>query len=201
MYDAGNSGEQGGVMKVTLAILAIFTACVSVVFAGEGKPLPADVFGITVGVPISIPQCVSDNGVGTEKECWYRNSYTATGSVEVATPLNAPLPAWVRDISVQIIDEKVEGVQVYTMGSKVQQDVLHALVAKYGKPTELGHKDMQTLGGATFQSVSAYWQSESIAILFSGVDDSINNGVVRIVTPKWLAHMREIGSGANETQM
>lgn len=186
-------------MKWILAAFVIFMA--SIANANDGKALPMDVFGIVVGSPINIPKCAEDNGVGTNKECWYRNSYTADGDVEIATPRSAPLPSWVRRISVQIIDGNVEGIQIYTMGSDVQQDVLQALLAKYGKPTELDHKDMQTLGGATFKSVSAYWQSGSIAVLFSGVDNNIDNGVVRIVTPKWLTHMREINSGANETQM
>ena len=188
-------------MKGILAALVIFAACTSAAFAEGGKPLPMAVFGVTVGAPISIQKCATDSGVGTDKECWYRNPYTAKDSVDVATPLGAPLPMWVRRISVQIIDGKVEGVHIYTMGADAQQVALRALVAKYGEPNSLSHNDVQTVGGAVLQSIKAYWQTGNVAILFTGIDDNINNGFVRVVTPKWLAHMREVNSGDGETAM
>lgn len=95
------------------------------------------------------------------------------------------------DITISVIDGKVENITLFTNGASSQDEALAALVKKFGKPKQNKEVVLQNSFGAKRLGYSAIWVKGDTTVLFDGITYDINNGLIDISTKKYLVRKKE----------
>lgn len=156
---------------------------------------PIAVFGITIGSPLTLPECGTRIIAGRTV---YNSTHQAVCS-EAARPdqttadvswsrVNfpadqAPLIAKWPYVNAYIYRGVVEGIEFPTAGISSQDVVLDQLRQKFGQPTSLRSVTVQNAMGATFQSHEAEWRLPALRVTFRGSVRSLDMGKVEICAP------------------
>lgn len=191
-------------MKRFAQVLAVFLLV---------APLPAGaeditIFGLKLGSELVLPEC-------PYKMDGERKSYKFREVVSVCAESPAPIRTYgqpVRRIAFPLtsapailknwslialeIDGRLEGIEFFTSGISSQELVFEQLTEKFGKPTALNRRAMQTMMGAAFEVIDATWDSPALYVRFRGAESNVNSGNVTIDRPaataarhKWLRNI------------
>lgn len=130
-------------------------------------------FGIALGADAEavLPECIFTSAGGwkvTNAPCQRNKTGKAWGANEHDVELPNK-PDYLRSLHFASMNGKVVAVLVATMGERVQDDALAALVAKFGKPTATGVEPLQNAFGAQVRSRRASWKLPTATLKFTGV--------------------------------
>lgn len=93
-------------------------------------------------------------------------------------------------ILAQIIDGKLEGITIYTMGLEFQDALLTTLKEKYGEPTHIEEEKKGNAFGAVFSSHKATWdKGTGLSVIFYGTLDRTDIGSINIWTDKCVDYL------------
>jgi hypothetical protein len=154
-------------------------------------------FGIGLGLPLAIPECVRDRTTGykfgIEALCYQRWDvrYSSrnkpieepfrTGNAEIRFP-PSDRPAMGTTHIGFVIDGRLEQYTFFTLGIKYQELDLKRLIDKFGPPTSIDRSSVETRVGAKFEAIRALWKKEGYIVSFTSADDNIESGTVRVST-------------------
>lgn len=79
-------------------------------------------------------------------------------------------------------DDLLVGVRFYTFGVHTQSLAFEQLKQKYGEPISFTRREVQSTNGTKIEAISAQWRSKTIVVVFEGVIDRIDLGLVTIET-------------------
>jgi hypothetical protein len=164
------------------------------------------VFGITLGVPSSLPECEKMPGIASAPSLDFgykpvqaivchdapsRIPGEAWDSETIRFPLDAlPKGAAHGTVEAMLLDGKVAGLKFWTSGVESQDYVLGLLTDKFGKPDDVLRKPVQNMAGASFQDITAIWVKPEARVTFLGTVGRLDTGMVTIDTPNG-AKLRE----------
>lgn len=152
------------------------------------------VFGIELGKPLSLPECARKESYGistyvsqVDAACFknYQNPYMYGGhTVRWVLFPDGEKPSIVSGGVVVAFEVggTVEGIEFDTNGIESQGSVMEALVGKFGKPKNVVKHNVQSIGGAKFDSVFATWAVSGVAVQFFGTLSRLDTGRVIINT-------------------
>lgn len=184
--------------SMKLKRLLAFGASVLVI-AAAGPDDAQTIFGLELGKPLSIPPCprkVLPGGIVSQytfesadpaETCyepdiqlsdapWRRGSF--------AFPIKrVPLIMRGNTGFTLIIDGKLEGVQIDTLGSGNADGIIRELSAKYGKPQSIS-RTKSTVSGISLPSIEAKWQIQGVFIRYLSIDYSVESGSLWIQSTK-----------------
>lgn len=140
---------------------------------------------ITIGQPLSIPECHSKAPVGTAD--FGGGTVCAITDEELGEDFKT---VWFRGepppigfhMRVSVHNGVVTGASLETLGVKDQEDVLDRLKAKYGRPSLLEHRTLQNAFGVRVNSYYAEWEEREVYVQFDGVTDRFDRGWVMVET-------------------
>ena len=93
-----------------------------------------------------------------------------------------------------IIDGRLEGVEIDTLDHTNTDAIIGELTQKYGPPTSV-ERDREDIGGVPVPDVVATWRRRSVTVEYRSVDQSLDHGALRVMTPRYenlrVAHERE----------
>lgn len=192
--------------KITTKLVALFgivlysAAAYAADLDGKNAAVDMTIFGMTLGKPLSIPNCENDRETASVGLCFKEPPKEMPSSFEVMLTRNK-MPGWLQfdandpdtyyPVIDYVIDGVLEGATIKTSGIKSIDDVMSDLRGKYGKPTEIKRTKVKTTIGAEFESVSAKWILPSLYVSYDGTADSIDLGLITILTPKGLDFLNE----------
>jgi len=157
-------------------------------------------FGIGFGVPLRLPECSYNPRVPgfynltQDRACYEKGSWAATMSdynligdnrtdVQLVFPEN-DAPNIGSSWFAMIIDGNVEGLLVGTVGLSGKDIYLQRLKEKWGAPTTIDQKQVQTGGGATYDTFTAIWNGPNYTVNFLPLAGSVDKGQVQILTKR-----------------
>ena len=156
------------------------------------------VFGIAIGEPLNIPEC-SKYGFdllhipGPCAKSWGTIKETGEVKMTVWFPTNQT-PSIVKSfppVQISVLEGKVEYLFFSTRGISSQEDDLAQLKAKYGRPHKIDRPRMQNALGAEFGAYRASWTFPGLLVQFEGTTGSIDEGRVKVITPRYKAIVEE----------
>ena len=186
-------------MRRILSIVGLIGFLAVGAFA-QVKTADSTVFGLRLSERFSLPECThlkkselylgNDTVVcferliaSSEKGKW--KSPIVDETVTIRFPFGrGPALSSSDRISGQIVDGNLESIGFNTLGLTVQGATLGALKAKYGEPTKTAEETKQNALGATFDSQVAVWEFENLTVIFQGMTDRIDSGLVNVDTKK-----------------
>lgn len=164
--------------------------------ATDSGPLPS-VFGIQLGVPLSVPECQTMAGhpdwydVSQPRTCFHKpvtlnDHYLPTNEIDFADDATPLMVKYAR-IYAYVIDGKVAGIEFVTDGVDVQDYVLVELVKKFGPADGVNHSAAVGPFGRTVSVLDAKWSKGGYTVTFEGAGDKLNYGWVKVLTPPVIA--------------
>ena len=176
-------------------LFAIFASAILSCAVAHAEPA-ITAFGIELGKPIGLPECKADgrfakliaekqydaNQAATCLEATHRqmNDYYTTERKVTFGGDDAPtIVKWGRAYITEF-DGAVQSIRFLTAGIEAQSLTLEALTSKYGKPLAIDSTPVKTAMGASFDSVSAMWETPLIRVSFLGTTGRIDTGSVFI---------------------
>jgi hypothetical protein len=94
------------------------------------------------------------------------------------------------DVTAEIVDGNVEGIVIGTSGLSTQDEVLAALRAKYGDPSDFQDQREQNAMGAVFDSHTAVWDFDNLRVMFIGTAGRTDKGSISVETNKEIQLVR-----------
>lgn len=147
-----------------------------------------DLVGISFGQPIAMKKCSLERGHYVEKPCWEHhilgsfseNPLPQNGKVSIIPSMDYP---GVKSITVQIVNDSVEGVMLLTWGVNWQDRIFESLSQKYGLPSTHQIMAAQNMMGANFSKIVAVWKFTNLNVSFLGISNDVYSGFVSAKTP------------------
>ncbi len=170
------------------AVIALFAA------AGSTAANSADLFGITLGSPVTIPSCKTQNVVGHEmldedsikEPCAYGGPGSVQGDMTIYEVHFARglKPAYLKFpyINVFVENGTVQTISFDTTGYISQDLVLLTLKNKFGAPKSKRSVKYSNAFGATFTAAIAEWRLRDAVISMHGSDGLYEAGTVQAQT-------------------
>jgi len=161
----------------------------------QATPKPASdmtVFGLTLGEPLSIPECPKSGDTSYKSSatvCYRLNAFDGDKLDDVNRyiifPFNdSPSISKFNVVPALVLDGKLEGIGFNTNGTQNDEAVLEKLKEKYGEPTTIKRGTVQNRLGATFNKFTAIWLFSNLYVGFQSVTTKIDSGLVNIDTTK-----------------
>lgn len=207
--DAKGVSDMDRIISVFLCFALLAASAVA-----KNDPTDATVLGLRLGETFTVPECarskpilpsrLPDSYAGSDSiVCFKRDPY---GLLINYVPANTPIvndqsiriyfPKSVSELSsnvlAQVIDGKLEGLELSTFGVNTQDEVLATLVEKFGEPKSVSEQQLQNSMGAVFTSHLVSWDVGILHVLFSGAGSRIDAGFVIVRTERQAAFLREI---------
>jgi hypothetical protein len=170
----------------TVSALIIFIACAAASALAASPDDPLTIAGvITIGQPLSIPECHSKAPVGAADfggGTVYASTDEELGEAFKTVWFRGEPPPVGFHMRVSVQNGVVTGASFETLGVKDQEDVLNRLKAKFGKPSLLERRILQNAFGVRVNSYYAEWEKLEVYVQFDGVTDRIDRGWVMVET-------------------
>ena len=162
--------------------VAILSAVLATL-AGAAQAAPT-VLGVEVGASMSLPRCDLSNSLVVKQDC---QTPAAHGdNVEIvlsdATTVRA---GFVRHAEAVVANDIVSALIVRTSGVYSQDEVMHALTARFGKPRAYRIERPRDRLTSTFKGVRARWELDGLIVTFDSAVGSLDNGELEIMTPAY----------------
>jgi len=162
-----------------VAIVSAFLATL----AGAAYAAPT-VLGVEVGAPMTLPRCDLSSSLVVKEDC--QTPAAHGGNVEIvlsdATTAHA---GFVRRAEAVVEDDMVSALIVRTSGVYSQDDVMHALIAKFGKPQAYRVDRPRNRMTSTFKGLRARWERDGLIVTFDSAVGSLDSGELDIMTPAY----------------
>ncbi|MES2987904.1 MAG: hypothetical protein V4808_08355 [Pseudomonadota bacterium] len=157
------------------------------------------IFGMELGKPVSIAPCprkVLANGMASdflfdttdpaeicfEPDIQLRDAPWRRGAFSF--PLKrVPLIMSGNTGLTLILDGKLEGIQIDTLGYSHAEGIVRELSAKYGKPLHVD-PTQSTVSGIPVPSIEAVWQVRGVFVRYLSVDGSVETGSLWVESTK-----------------
>jgi hypothetical protein len=189
-----NESWQAIAAAAAISLAAIFPASA----AGQ-QLVDHSVFGIVIGEKLKLPACPTDPMAkhalcemrrAPDRRVRYKDLDATLETVAMpGDGIDTSAPGWVNGkLSVWLIDDIVESVNFGTYGARAQDVALTALKDKWGEPTIFTNTPVQNGLGVRFVRYNAEWDFAGLKVVFQGMADKIDWGIVWISTPKYDAH-------------
>lgn len=169
---------------------------VIVALAAAAAGSPPSVFGLEFGKPLSIPVCRHAVLPGGAVSITYEQEPAVTcyepdiqlsdapwrrGSVDFPIK-QTPLVSNVNMINTLIINGRLEGLEISTPDHNHTDVVVDELTNKFGKPTEIHHRQAEVAGIAV-PSLEFTWRVHGLTVTYDNIDDDMDYGRLLIETP------------------
>lgn len=158
---------------------------------------PWTVFGLELGKPVALPECkhtVLPDGrlskytyeldpavICHEPDIQLSDAPWRRGSVNF--PLKqSPLILHVNSGYTHIVDGKLEGLKLETLGYANANAIISELKAKFGEPTWSG-ETTSTVSGVAVPAVEAEWELPELYVSYISIGPDIDYGALLIETP------------------
>lgn len=167
-----------------------------------------DFLGFELGSELAMPECLS-TGSGylarylndwdqPARPCWKHRSLGGrvegqplTDDIELDLMLpRGRAPRGVSDVSVVVVDGRIEGFTLATTGLESQDELFAQLKTKFGAPDVLDEGSAQNRMGATFKSITAMWNKPDVEVAFSGLGSRIDFGYISVASPAGVSFNR-----------
>lgn len=168
---------------IRIAILVL------VLFAGSASAADMTVFGLPLGAPLTVSECERHKFSpypyipSMSGPCFERVTGNPYFWIKYP-PSQSPKLAFLGAVVATVIDGNLEGVHFSTMGNRNGDIVFAELVKKYGEPTTLERRPVQTRAGAKLETINAEWKLDDLRVTFEETTDRIDRGMVMIHTMK-----------------
>ena len=165
------------------------------VFSWHVQAQGSDVFGMTLGQNLQLPECNKRYGIydiSTKVICFERTygkekltSPVVNETVRITFPITES-PSIVKNgvLLGMVIDGKLEGINFNTFGVKNADSVLLKLKEKYGEPQEFVPYKEENRLGQKFDAFTATWRQENLEVYMQSILGSLTSGLVSIDTIK-----------------
>lgn len=150
------------------------------------------VFDIALGSPIAKYPICSDVNHNKKQPCATLNrDGRETFAINLGDDKSSPRYIQNNLIPVGTIGKNIESIRIPTKGVNFQNEILTALIDKFGKPDSLEMEKYSNAFGIEITAPVANWTirnsgSDIVYIDFQAVVNSIDNGVIFIYTKKYL---------------
>jgi hypothetical protein len=182
---------------MTPALVAITIGLALGLLPGPAAAADRDVFGLTLGEPLSLPECAK-TGQPPQYESLPQALCFQWAGAPSATPgddevrVHFPFgkgPAVVKSgvLRVRRIGGRIEAVAFETSGLSGRKEAHELLERKYGKATEVLAHFAKTKVGTPHESYLAIWRQPDIDVGFVAEEFTIDAGRIVIRTPKAVA--------------
>lgn len=182
--------------------IATWTAALISLIALSGSdvaarvPRHANLFGISLGAPLSLPNCPSDMYLFAKDDAYKNGLCVDTDTANDASEIHKltvhfsarALPEFrVKSvlggtIFISVSGDAVQDMLFYTDGVQSQYEVFTLLAKKFGKPYMYRVSTMSNAMGAKFRVIDARWTVGTDAVLFLGAGDTFDAGSIEVVT-------------------
>jgi hypothetical protein len=153
------------------------------------------VFGFEFGKPLVLPECefkqyakIKAYDPLPEQTCFHEPFLINTYKIPVRRIIfgKSEHPDIVKywQIIALEIDNTLQGIEFFTLGASSQDAVLDSLTKKFGKPSSVSTKSVQTATSAPFQAIHATWKTDTLIVTFDGITDRLDRGQVFIDSPQ-----------------
>lgn len=171
-----------------LTALAIGVAVISgQAFAQSDTPIT--VFGFRLGEPHGLDACRMSGTYPVRPPEGACLNWPTAGVNRAALPQvlfsvkEAPVFVSGMELTLELIDGKVEGITFYTAGLSTEALVMRAMVDKFGPPVRTIENEVQTRAGAKFDAAIRIWKPPGASVMFAPAVGSISMGMVSVSTP------------------
>jgi hypothetical protein len=176
----------------TLSAVALLVAAGTV---GAQSAAVDTVFGIGLGVPLSIPECERDHigyKVRTASVCYQHplGPKDPGPHVYIEFPISER-PAMGTKHSALISDGIVDRLSFYTLGIKYQDSDLGQLTQRFGEPSFISRPSLQTAGGAKFEGINARWEKPGYVVTFKSYTKRYDEGLVELETERLIERRKK----------
>jgi hypothetical protein len=177
-----------------VAMLSVFLASL----AGAASAAPS-VLGVEVGAPMTLPKCDLSRSLIVKEDC--QTAAAHGGNVEIvlsdATTAHA---GFVRHAEAVIDDDDVvTALIVGTSGVYSQDEVMHTITARFGKPRTYRIERPRNRLTSTFKGVRARWERGGLIVTFDSAAGSLDNGELKIMTPTYIRGDGSVGARTDGT--
>lgn len=170
-------------------IFAVFTIICTSAFSTD-----LTVFGLTLGAPLTLPEC-TQRMIGTTA---VYETYQSVTCAQKPHPMNtygqpvrvidfpkATKPLILSNFYLIALESggNLVGVRFATNGISDQEFDLTVLTNKYGKPTSIVRNKVQNKMGAVFESIEASWNFSDLTVTLKGSNGELNFGEITVDTP------------------
>ncbi len=165
--------------KITIA------AAIGAMLAGPANAGGAvTVIGITLGQPISLPECVHDGKTiwGADHSCWSNAPYPP-GMLDLWLKNDGPFG--LGRAFARIENGGIVWLDFGTLGAGNEDHDLALLIHKFGQPTIFRKTQMQNNYGAQFLVGHAEWRLNNVVVIYDIAE--VDSGDVAIYTPGYYA--------------
>jgi hypothetical protein len=179
--------------RVWVIVPAMRTAMLSVILsmlAGAASAAPR-VLGVEVGAPMTLPECDLSSSLIVKQDCQTAAAHGDNLEIVLSDATTAHA-GFVRHAEAVVDDGVVTALLIRTSGVYSQDEVMHALTAKFGRPRVYRVERPRDRLTSTFRGVRARWQQAGLIVTFDSAAGSLDNGELDITSP---AHIRPGGGG------
>ena len=187
---------------MVFSIIAAFAALPMTATAQAQAPTsPITIFGMQLGEPISIPECPrrrrsdgtlsdityerSPPNVCFERDIQLRDAPWRRGAITFPTDRIPLIMSGASGFTI-IINGRLEGVEIQTLGHAHADGIIRELTEKFGRPTSV-EADSEIIHGITVPSTTAIWRRPQGLIEYRSVDGDLEHGYLRIMTATYAA--------------
>lgn len=155
---------------------------------------PMDVLGLTLNSPLNMPVCERSPGVIVAPP----KTGSCSGHPGAVTPKFSgraallfavgDLPIWIDSssrpspVTAYMFEGSLVGIEIFTTGVSVRDQVLGVLTKKYGKPKEKATLKVQNRYGASFDTDLYEWKFKDAYIEYMTITSSLESGRIFIAT-------------------
>ncbi|MFZ3223453.1 MAG: hypothetical protein WA142_10210 [Rugosibacter sp.] len=152
-------------------------------------------FGIEIGGAFSVRECTADDlvqGKNIDKGLCTRSKGVAltqhpwgATTHQIEQPFGMHFASWgfqPYGFNVKEFQGKVIEISIATFGADWQEEAMHDLVTKFGKPPAIKKSIMQNTFGVKVEKLSAKWKKAGYTVFFDGISGSTDTGFITIKT-------------------
>jgi hypothetical protein len=163
--------------------VAILSVCLATL-AGAAHAAPT-VLGVEVGAPMTLPRCDLSHSPVVKQDCQTPAAHGDNVEIVLSDATTAHA-GFVRHAEAVIDDDDlVTALIVRTSGVYSQDDVMHALIAKFGKPQAYRIERPRNRLTSTFKGVRARWERGGLIVTFDSAAGGLDDGELDVMTPAY----------------
>jgi hypothetical protein len=163
-----------------VAMLSVFL--VTLASAAQAAPT---VLGVEVGAPMTLPRCDLSHSLIVKEDCQTAAAHGANLEI-VLSDATTRQASFVRHAEAMVDDQAVvTALIVRTTGVYSQDEVMRALIAKFGRPQAHRIDRPRDRLTSTFKGVRARWERDGLIVTFDSAVGGLDDGEVAVMTPAY----------------
>jgi len=142
------------------------------------------IFGLPIGKPVALQHCEVNFGIVRNRPCIEKRASPSAFTFVHIPYAETPPILKKSEFLVRELDGELSAVHFTTAGILNQDRDLQDLKAKFGQPSTITMREVKNKLGATLETFLATWQTSTLMITYDPAPHTLDEGVVRIETPK-----------------